>query len=156
MINIDIPGYGKVEIVNLVLDYNGTLAKDGCLLNGVAELINRIAESIKIYVITADTFGSVAKELKNLPVKIIHIENGDERNEKLQLVKNLGPQVSASIGNGSNDEWMLKESSVGICIIGPEGCSTKALQSADVVITDIMNALDLFIHPNRLKATLRH
>jgi hypothetical protein len=29
MIEIDIPGYKKLQLKNLVLDYNGTLACDG-------------------------------------------------------------------------------------------------------------------------------
>lgn len=155
MINIAIPGYGDLEIKNLVLDYNGTLANDGILITGVSELIKALSKSVEIYVITADTFGSVANEMKNLPVEIYQIDAVDEREEKLQLIKTLGTKVTASIGNGGNDEWMLKESRLGISIIGQEGCSTKALQSADIAINDIKNALELFLFPNRLKATLR-
>ncbi|AGK54012.1 HAD family hydrolase [Bacillus sp. 1NLA3E] len=155
MISIVIPGFGDIDIKNLILDFNGTIAKDGFLIKGVVELIKRVVQSVEIYVITADTFGSVANELKDLPVKIIPMETHDERNEKLALVKNLGSKGTVSIGNGGNDEWMLKESLIGICIIGQEGCSTKALHSADLAITDIKNALELFIFTKRLKATLR-
>ena len=35
MIAIDIPGYKKIELAHLVLDYNGTLAIDGKLIDGV-------------------------------------------------------------------------------------------------------------------------
>lgn len=155
MINIAIPGYGDLEIKNLVLDYNGTLAKDGRLITGVPELIKTLSQSVEIYVITADTFGSVANEMKDLPIKIFQIEAVDERNEKLQLINHLGAEVTASIGNGGNDEWMLKESRIGISIIGQEGCSTRALQCSDIAINDIKNAMELFLFPNRLKATLR-
>lgn len=155
MITVNIPGYGDVEIKNLVLDYNGTLAKDGFLLDGLGEIINKIARSINVYVITANTFGNVETEIGNLPVKIIKLKNSDERNEKLELIKSLDPKVTASIGNGSNDELMLRESILGICIIGQEGCSTRALNSADLAINDIRAALELIIFPDRLKATLR-
>ena len=155
MMEITIPGYGDIEIKNLVLDFNGTLAKDGSLINGVAELIQEISQTVNIYVITADTFGSVRLEMKELPVKVIQIGTDDERNRKLELIKKLDFKVTASIGNGSNDEWMLKESRLGICIMGQEGCSIKALKNADLVISDIKNALELFIFPNRLIATLR-
>lgn len=155
MLEIAVTGHGDLEIKNVVLDYNGTIAKDGSLINGVPELINKLAQSVDIYVITADTFGSVIKELKGLPVEVIKIKAVDERKEKLELIKGLGAKATAAIGNGSNDEWMLKESRIGICIMGQEGCSTRALNSADLVITDIKNALELFIYPKRLKATLR-
>lgn len=155
MIELTIPGYGDLKIQNLVLDYNGTLAKDGSLIKGVAGLIEELAQAVTIYVITADTFGSVQSEMENLPIKLITIGKGDERNEKLELIQRLDPKVTASIGNGGNDERMLKESKIGICIIGQEGCSTMALNSADLAICDIKNALELFIFPKRLKATLR-
>jgi soluble P-type ATPase len=156
MLRIEIPGYEVLAIDHLVLDFNGTIAKDGSLIEGVAELIKEIAQSIDIYVITADTYGNVQFELRDLPINIIKIETNDEKNEKRMLIKKLGSKVTASIGNGNNDEWMLEESRLGICIIGQEGCSTKALHGADIAITDIRNALELFTFPNRLKATLRY
>lgn len=155
MIEIAVPGYGDLKIKNLVLDFNGTIAKDGSLIKGVSELIHELAQSVGIYVITADTFGSVKEELKGLPVEIIKIAAIDERKEKLEFIKKLGSKETASIGNGGNDEWMLKESRVGICIIGQEGCSLMALKNGDLAIMDIKAALELFIIPNRLKATLR-
>jgi hypothetical protein len=60
-----------------------------------------------------------------------------------------------AIGNGSNDVPMLKEGVVGICVVGPEGASTAALLGADVVVTDIRDALGLLLKPQRLVATLR-
>ncbi|ABR47667.1 HAD family hydrolase [Alkaliphilus metalliredigens QYMF] len=155
MISVDIPGHGKIEIKNLVLDYNGTLAKDGILIPGVPELIEDLSHLVDLYVITADTFGSVEFEMKGLPITIIGIETKDEREAKLGLIQKLSSRVTASIGNGNNDAWMLEESRIGICIIGEEGCSMKAMNSANIIISDIKNALELFIYPNRLKATLR-
>lgn len=155
MISVDIPGVGNIEIENLVLDYNGTLATGGIFIEGLVGLMSELAQKIKLFVITADTFGNVEKELKHLPIEIIKIRNVDERNEKLKLIQSLRPEVTVSVGNGSNDEYMLKESIVGVAIIGKEGCSKKALESADLVINDIKSALELLVYPNRLKATLR-
>lgn len=155
MIGVSIPGYGDIEIKNLVLDFNGTLAKDGILLDEVETMINKLAQLVDIYVITANTFGSVEREVGNLPVEVIKLQKGDEINGKLELIKKLNPAVTASIGNGSNDELMLRESRIGICIMGKEGCSIRALNSADLAISDIIDAFELFIFPERLKATLR-
>ena len=38
MIEIDVPGFGALRLEHLVLDYNGTLACDGMLLEGVHEI----------------------------------------------------------------------------------------------------------------------
>ena len=72
MIFIDIPGYKKIEAEHLVLDYNGTLAIDGKLIDGVKPLLEKVSRKIKLHVLTADTFGTSARELKgikNVPLK---------------------------------------------------------------------------------------
>ncbi len=155
MISVEIPGYGSVKIENLVMDYNGTMAVDGYLVNGLKPLIEDLAKGISIYVITADTFGRVAEELADLPVKVAKLKGPDEGAEKLQLINKLGRDVTAAIGNGNNDGLMLKGSAVGICIMGKEGCSKRAMDGADIVMGDITSALELLKNPNRLKATLR-
>lgn len=156
MIYLPIPGFGEIKLQNLVLDYNGTIALDGRLIDGVGELLKQLSKSIDIFVITADTFGTVEKEMKDLPVRVIQINRGNEKEEKLQFIKQLGPNITAAIGNGNNDEFMLKEASIGICIMAQEGCSEKTLQCADLVIHDIKKALELFLYKNRLIATLRY
>lgn len=156
MIQLAIPGVGEIVIENIVLDYNGTLAIDGIFITAITDLIFELSNHVNLYVITADTFGTVTEQLKELPVQIIKMETADERTEKMILVRQLGRDVTVSIGNGSNDQWMLKESRIGICIIGHEGCAVGTLQAADLVIQDIRSALELFIFPNRLKATLRY
>lgn len=156
MVTVEISGFGNIETKNLVLDYNGTLAKDGTLLDGVADLISQLSEKLDVYVITADTFGSVAKEMEGLPVTIVHMGNGEEKEEKLSLIEKLGGKTTAAIGNGNNDELLLKKATPGICIMGNEGCSVKTLQAADVVVHDVRHALELFLFPKRLKATLRY
>lgn len=156
VIHLSIPGYGEIKLQYLVLDYNGTIALDGSLLAGVSDLIKQLSESIDIFVITADTFGTVKQEMAGLPVRVVQINRGNERKEKLQFVKQLGSSNTVAIGNGSNDEFMLKEAAIGICIMAQEGCSSKTLQCADLVINDIHKALELLLNKNRLIATLRY
>jgi len=50
---------------------------------------------------------------------------------------------------------MMGRAGLKIAIIGPEGASAELVRVADVVVCDIRDALDLIIHPLRLKATLR-
>jgi soluble P-type ATPase len=70
MLHVSIPGFGDYHLEELVLDYNGTLAIDGRLIPGVREKINVLAKSLRIHVLTADTFGSAAEELRDLPCKL--------------------------------------------------------------------------------------
>ena len=52
MIEIDIPGFRKLTLEHLVLDYNGTIAFDGDLVPGVAERLTLLSETIALHVLT--------------------------------------------------------------------------------------------------------
>jgi soluble P-type ATPase len=67
----------------------------------------------------------------------------------------LGAAQVAAVGNGANDEGMLRAAAVGIAVIQQEGTAVATLCAADVVVPDIRAALDLLIEPQRLIATLR-
>ena len=156
MISLDIPGFGKLDIEHLVLDYNGTLALDGNLLPGLGKLIKELAEDVQVHVLTADTLGQCEEELAELPVTIHIIDGGTEDQAKLNYVNTLGTANCACIGNGRNDLLMLREAALGIIISGAECMSMKSARVADIGATDIANALGLFTHPVRLLTTLRN
>lgn len=155
MLELSIPGREALQLENLVLDYNGTLALDGKLLMGVADRLVELAERLDIHVITADTFGLAAVELGSLPVTLQIIGKGDQAAAKLNLVESLGAGRVAAVGNGANDALMLKRAALGICILGAEGAATPTLLASDVVVRSPGDALDLLLHPGRLAATLR-
>jgi len=152
---IDIPNYKALTLTNIVLDYNGTLAKDGILKKEVNPLLQQLTSLFNVHVITADTFGSVAQQMKpfNLSIKVLQSTNHTQ--EKQDYIKSLGSQSCAAVGNGNNDIYMIKEAAVGIALLGDEGCSTKTLQESDIVCKSIESALELFLHDKRLIATLR-
>ena len=150
-----VPGGDTYEIENLVLDMNGTIALDGELLEGVEERLALLRSMVRVVIITADTHGGVRRLEQRLGLETIVLKEGDESSQKLEFVRQLGVERSLAIGNGSNDALMLKESAIGVCVIGEEGASTLALLSADIVVTDVRDALDLLLKPDRLVATLR-
>jgi len=156
MFAVDIPGMKHVEIDHLVLDYNGTIALDGDLIQGVPETMVELSTQLTIHVLTADTHGTVREKLEGLPCLLHVISPGHQNRAKLDYIQHLGCGRVAAIGNGENDALMLKEAVIGIGILQAEGVSTAALQAAAVVCTSIRDALNLFIKPDRLKATLRN
>jgi soluble P-type ATPase len=155
MIKIDIPGNRKLQLEHLVLDYNGTIAFDGALIDGVKESLTELSQMLTIHVITADTFGSVKKALEDIHCKLAVIPFDRQDAAKLEYLKSLGCEKTVSMGNGVNDRLMLKASALGVAVIQGEGAAFETLASADVVCTDILSALSLLIHPLRLTATLR-
>ena len=155
MFTARIPGLGELSLAHLVLDYNGTLALDGGLLPGVTERIAALSETLAVHVVTADTFGTVARALSGLPASVTVLGAGPEDAAKLSFVRSLGAQATACLGNGRNDRLMLAEAAVGLAILGREGLCRDALLAADAVFSDIRDALDVFLKPGRLAATLR-
>ncbi len=156
MIEISIPDFGNLRIRHLVLDYNGTLACDGKLLDGVKEELITLSKSLDIHVLTADTFGKAKAGLDGIPCELTILPEGAQDDKgKLDFITQLGASETACIGNGRNDRLMLEKSALGIAVILEEGAASLTLASADVVCKDIVAALKLFSHPLRLTATLR-
>lgn len=155
MMTIDIPGRKTFHLEHLVLDFNGTLAVDGNLIDGVKERLQELSGKLSIHVITADTFGTVANQLKGINCHVKILEKEQQDRQKKIYIKQLGKKRCAAIGNGYNDWQMLKHAALSIATIQAEGASSQSLKHATVVCYSVNHALDLLLNPNRLVATLR-
>jgi len=155
MIKIEIPGWGNMDIENIVLDLNGTIATDGKIPSEVKEKIKSLSDKAKIYILTADTQGTASEESSNMGVELLKVSGEDSTEVKLKVVESLDPTRTVAIGNGNNDHLILKEAALGIAVLGDEGISVSAMKNADVIVRNISDALDLFLKPKRLIATLR-
>jgi len=155
MISVSIPGWGDLDIEYLVIDYNGTCAFDGKLKEGVKEILEKVSRYIKVFIITADTYDNVDNETNIIGFKVLKVKKEGSGTEKAKIVKELGPEKVVAIGNGANDALMLREAALGIGIIGDEGCANALVKEADLLVTDIVDAVSIILHPERLVATLR-
>jgi P-type E1-E2 ATPase len=151
-IRVEIPGRGVLELEELVLDFTGTLSRDGELLPEVAERLRALAGRLRVTVMTADTFGTAHQALAGLPLAVRLIATGTD---KARYLEEIGPHRVAAIGNGRNDLPMVAAAALGVAVVGPEGAAAELVASADVVVGDIRDGLDLLLRPLRLKATLR-
>ena len=152
MLKLDFP---DLAIAHLVLDFNGTLARDGELLAGVGPRLEELANELQIHVVTGDTFGRAQEVLHGLPCHVHVLAPAQQAQAKLEYVRQLGPSAVACVGNGFNDRLMMEAVAIGIAVVQAEGASPQTLMAADVVIPTICDALDLLLHPLRLKATVR-
>lgn len=155
MFDIKIPGYRDLRLNQLVLDFNGTIACDGKLIGGLAEKLEILSKQLSIHVITADTHGFAAEQLKDLPCTLKILSDGQQEEAKASFVNNLGANQVVAIGNGRNDRKMLQVAEIGIAVISPEAVAVDTLLAADIIANDIISALDLLLKPLRLVATLR-
>ncbi len=155
MIEIDIPGFGLVQLKHLVSDFTGTLSVTGQLLSKMDTQLNKLAEVLKIHILTADTFGQAQAELKGINCEM-HILTGNNQDaQKAEYVTKLGAENVVAFGNGNNDRKMLKVARIGIAVSEGEGCAVDAILAADIHVRSAVEGLDLLLNPKRFKATLR-
>lgn len=156
MLVYNIPGIGKIEIENVVFDYNGTIAVDGKLIDEAKELIIKLKEYANIYILTADTYGTVKKECMELGVEVLTFPKEMVCLSKKEIVEKLGAEKTICVGNGFNDIEMFKICKISIAVMENEGCSGKLLAYSDIVTKSIKDAINIVLSKNRMKATLRN
>jgi P-type E1-E2 ATPase len=155
MIELNIPGRGLVRLQHLVCDVNGTLAVDGQLPEGVKHRLNTLCDRLTLHLLTADIHGRQDTINQQLNLKSIRIQPGMEVEQKAKYVQDLGAETVVAIGQGANDAGMLREAAIGICVLSQEGTAVKSLLEADLVVSNIHEALELLEKPLRIVATLR-
>jgi len=155
MLEINIPGYKKLSLQHLVMDYNGTLALDGKLFTESYPRLLNLAERLLLHVVTADTFGIARNQLAKLPCELVILPGDEQAPAKLAYIQRLGEDRVVAIGNGRNDRLMLQAAALAIAVVQGEGAANETCMAADIVAPNILVALDLLLVPKRLIATLR-
>ena len=155
MIEIDVPGDRKLQLKHIVLDYNGTIACDGKLIENVKKNLVVLADHLQVHILTADTFGKAHDVFENLDCRLSILSPEAQDIGKLNYIETLGAENVVCVGNGRNDRLMLEKSALGIAVIMEEGAAAETVAAADVVCTHIVSALQLLLNPLRLIATLR-
>ena len=156
MIEYKISGRDTILAQHLVLDYNGTIAFEGKLINEVEYLLNTLSDKLDIHIVTADTFGTVKKELQNVSCTIDIIGDENQDVQKSNIVDSLGNEKVIAIGNGRNDALMLERSALGIMTIQQEGAFSKLFNYSDIVCNNIIDALKILLNAKQINATLRN
>lgn len=153
---LEIPGYEPITVAHVTFDYNGTLAVDGYLVEGLKERLVALAErGVDVYILTADTFGLVRAQCGELPLTIEIFAKDNIAKKKKAFVEKIDGATNVAIGNGNNDREMFLESRLSIIVIGKEGCCVSSLLAADIAVASPLDALDLLLNTDRVVATLR-
>ena len=154
MITIQRPGKESLEIEFILIDFEGTLAFDGRVHPKAKDKINLLSKRTTIFVLTTGDREVVAETLKKVKAEVVCLTEGEASLPKLDLMKRIGEIHTVAIGNGVDDGPMIEGAGLGICVIGKEGVAGEALRKADVIVTDILDALDFLLKPLRQKTTL--
>ncbi len=155
MIKVQIPGRDSFLFEYAIFDMNGTLTVDGVLSSNVKEKLIALSKQLKLFVLTADTFGKAKEVFKSLPVELTIVDKNNGQDSKLEFIEKLGAEKCVAFGNGFNDVKMLKTAKLGIAVIGDEGLCVEAVVNADICVKNIEHAIDLLLNRSRLVATLR-
>lgn len=161
MIELSIPGRGTIRLEHLVCDVNGTLAVDGRLVEGVSRSLGTLRDRLQIHLLTMDSYGRQSIIDQQLNLQAVRLQaNPDERpgyeaRLKADYIQQLGADQVIAIGQGANDAAMLRAACIGVCVLSQEGTAVETLNAADILVPNILTALELLEKPLRLVATLR-
>ena len=155
MLTINIPGREPLTLRHLVLDYNGTIAVDGLLLQELIQPMQELGRSLELHVLTADTYGTATAQCAGIPVQIHTFPRADAGSCKEKIVRALGAGV-VCLGNGFNDIPMFQIADLSIAVLLEEGLCAALLPHADVLVRSALDGLTLLINQDRLRATLRN
>ncbi len=155
VINIEVPGRCLYSIENVVFDYNGTIAVNGIMSSSIKEKISLLCEMANVYVLTADTYGSAAKECEGLNIKLVKFPKDNAGDYKAEVVSKLGGNNTICFGNGYNDKKMFEVAKISVAVLEEEGMSSNLISVSDILVKSIEDGINLLLKPNRLIATLR-
>ncbi|MBQ9068622.1 MAG: ATPase P [Eggerthellaceae bacterium] len=154
MLPIDIPGFDPLAIEHVLLDFNGTIAMDGRLVPGALQAIGSLGECAHVAVLTADTYGTVEAQCAPLGVEVRTFPQAGAAQFKEEYARSLVGHV-AVLGNGRNDIGMFDAADLSIVVIDAEGACASLFVHADIVVRNAIEGLELLLHPDRIRATLR-
>ena len=154
MISIQRPGMESLDIHFVLIDFEGTLAMDGRVHPKAKDKVNLLSKRATITILTKSNREKVEETLKKMKVEILYVTEEDSSQQKLNVLQRLGPHQTAVIGNGLDDVRIMEQAGLGLCVIGKEGSSAEAMVKADLVVTNVLDALDFLLKPLRQRATL--
>jgi soluble P-type ATPase len=154
MISIQRPGMESLDIYFVLIDFEGTLAMDGRVHPKAKDKVNLLSKRATITILTKSNREKVVETLRKMKAEILYVTEGDSSQQKLNVLQRLGPHQTAVIGNGLDDVRIMEQAGLGLCVIGKEGSSAEAMVKADLVVTNVLDALDFLLKPMRQRAAL--
>ena len=136
----------------VVIDLNWTLVVWGEMEEEVKESLQQLKEKwFTLYLLTGDQRWE-AHLYEKYWLEIIKVKNSEE---KEAFIKTLNTESCIAIGNARIDIGMFKHAKVSIATIQGEWIHTWILSYVDILIPSMVDALKLFIDPDRFAATMK-
>lgn len=155
MLSIKVPGRCDYTIENIVFDYNGTIAVNGIIPPSIKEKLLILCKMANVYVLTADTYGSAAKECQGLDIVLKTFPSDNAGDYKAKVVNELGRDKTMCFGNGYNDIKMFEIAALSVAVLEKEGMCSALMKESHIMVKSIEDGINLLLNPNALIATLR-
>jgi len=89
-VTVSIPGWDTLSLANVLFDLNGTLAQDGMIAESTRERLTALGDVLTLYVMSADTHGTLEQVCADLPLIIHRVETPLGAPAKRQWLESLG------------------------------------------------------------------
>ena len=150
---IKAPNNRTIEIENIILDLNGTLANYGRVSERSKELLQQLKQlNYNIILISGDIRGNASVIAKELDITLLLGANSQEKAQQMQL---FDKEKTVAIGNARIDIGTFQNAIISIATLQSEGIHVGILKHVDIIVPSIEDALNLFIEPKALEGTLR-
>lgn len=150
---IKAPNNKTIEIENIILDLNGTLANYGRVSERSKELLQQLKQlNYNIVLISGDIRGNASIIAKELDITLLLGADSQEKAQQMQL---FDKEKTVAIGNARIDIGTFQNAIISIATLQSEGIHVGILKYVDIIVPSIEDALNLFIEPKALEGTLR-
>jgi len=162
---VALPDNETVSVAHVVLDCDAMLTDNGTLNADTAERLARLAQTVRICLLTTDTSGRAQAAVADLPVTISTVQTGHDKARCVEQLKvpgstnNAGETIPSgsviAVGSSWDDLSMFETAAVGIALTGRGGADPELVRAAHLVVDDIDAVLDILLDPPRLEAILQ-
>ena len=147
------PNKEIINIENIILDLNGTLAVNGQVSEKAKQLVVELKQlGYKLVLISGDIRGNAKNVAEELDLDLYL---GTNSSEKAKQMQRFDKEKTAAIGNARIDIGTFENAKISIATLQSEGIHSGIINYVDLIVPSIEDALNLFIDVKSLEATLR-
>lgn len=140
------------DLHTMVIDLNGTLTVGGMLDIAIVPLLKQLKEDGWTLCLLTGNQRWNADMFSKYGLDIVKVANAAEKEE---YILSLDVDWCVAIGNARIDIGMFKHAKVSVATLQAEWIHTDILSHVDIIVPSMLNALELFIDPNRFAATMK-
>lgn len=143
---------GDIELNTILIDLNGTLTVSGILDERIPALISQLKWLwFRLILLTGDQRGN-SQQFESIGLEVVLAWNAQAKKE-FALTCDITKTIA--IGNARIDIWMFEVCKLRIATLQWEWIHAAILPYVDIIVPDMVNALQMFIDTDIFAATMK-